>query len=897
MSGNAGIRGYIIQTIICLLDALEADNNWLSVTLEPLDESEKVDIKWNYSNNVTKHCQVKSSENVIRHAAAKKWCEALESLSPNASEYELILVGTPDTKLIKREDIGKVKIGEFKPLNTQFLIDQASTKIDGYYENKGKTKISSQVRELIVKALALDFGTSSIVGKEINRTDFDNTLLEWISAVEKQIETNPFAALSPPIANQNIPISHRIVKKILELIGWNQFGENEAVEVFNERTSENEVHSVDFVGDFENKLKEKSGDFILISSCHDLKYPDSSKATITKYLYSTEMLFNNFKEKKKIPLKKFKNTDCYSLFFWLSTDNNEVAGDFIYHAKENYKKELLDDEINYFLVDNSKANFLISSIVTAKNYRPDVPVRFLYPITEANQSPDKIGQRGLKLPVQYINSSVIPIAKEDKSKISFMLFCSDPFSSDALKKLIWLTIRLTSGFGNEYLLYFPDYDATQSKNEALEVIRSFNEELLDEKIKILRYGRIDSEALDSLPKTEVVINKNEIYDDSKEQQSLVNSKHLNETFVNILPYGDIIKPFLNTEAITANDLKIFLAKKGIFLKNADRIKLINIMSSLLFSPRELENFKSLIDIKDRAIHTTNEIYHIKKNDTLDNVFKKINPNFDNLTDGLNSKITTHNIAFIKSPKNENEYILDLTTELKDPTSQISINTTWGKCEIIIAKEGNNLVTKQINTVSKEDKLIANRVVKIITEEFKRVDFIKDETIKVMFKNFKSNTERVNFLLSFSEVSKSMIFKEPDIRSIRFKFDDNMTTIPELYKDKIDKDLIINFNGKKLISLNELSDPQSKEAISLEEMTITYKFDYLNIKNGFYTVKYNFSDALKNKGEKDGLFKSEPFLYMSNQVKELKDVDSFKRELAREIEKIKLEKLKQFNVIE
>jgi len=551
MGGNAGIRGYIIQTIICLLDALESDNKWLSVTLEPLEESEKVDIKWKYSEDFIKLSQVKSSENVIRYPAAKIWCNELETHSPNATEYELILIGAPDKKLLKREDIGKVKIGEFKPLNTQFLIDQASTKIDGYYERKGKSKISSQVRELIVKALTLEFGTSSIIGSEINRTDFDNKLLKWISAIENQIDINPFASLSPPVENQNIPINHRIAKKILELIGWNQFGENETVEVFNERTSENDLHSVDFVGDFESKLKENSGDFVMVSSIHDLKYPSTSKTEIAKYLNSTDIVFDYFKEKKKVPLKKFDKTDYYSLMIWLSTDNNEVSSDFIHHAKENYKRNLLNDEINYFLIDNNKANFLISSIATAKNYREDVAVKFLYPITEANQSPDKIGQRGLKLPVQYINTSVIPIAKEDKSKISFLLFCSDPFSPDALKKLIWLTIRLTSGFGNEYLLYFPNYDEMQNKNEALEIIRSFNEELLDEKIKILRYNRIDAAALDSLPKTEVTINKNETYDESKEQKSLINSKHLNEAFINILPYGyfGLTMPHFSVETV------------------------------------------------------------------------------------------------------------------------------------------------------------------------------------------------------------------------------------------------------------------------------------------------------------------------------------------------------------
>ncbi|MNT02783.1 hypothetical protein D3C72_1372910 [compost metagenome] len=62
------------------------------------------------------------------------------------------------------------------------------------------------------------------------------------------------------------------------------------------------------------------------------------------------------------------------------------------------------------------------------------------------------------------------------------------------------------------------------------------------------------------------------------------------------------------------------------------------------------------------------------------------------------------------------------------------------------------------------------------------------------------------------------------------------------------------------------------------------------------MKFNFSDALKNKPEKDGVFKSEPNLYMSNNVKALANIDLFKKELSKEIERIKLEKLKQFRII-
>lgn len=894
MGGNAGIRGYLIQTIICVLDALEKDNLWTSVTLEPLDESEKVDIRWKYSNHTEKLCQVKSSQNIIRHSAAKKWCEELETHSPDASNYELIVIGNVDVKLSEAKDIGKVKVGEIKPLNTQVLIDQASTKIDKYYEDKNKPKISSQVRELIVKALTLEFGTSSIIGKEISRANFDTKLLEWISAVENQLDTNPFASLAPPFENQNIPINHRIVKKILELIGWHQFGENHTVERFNEKTEENEIHSVNFIGDFESKLKEESGDLVMISSLHSLKYPDSSKTEIAQYINDADIIYSDLEEKKKIPLKRYESTDVYSLLFWLSTDNSEVSTDFIHYTKGNYKRNLLNENITYLLIDNNKANFLISSITTAKNYRADVPVKFAYPITEANQSPKHIGERGLKLPPQFINSSVIPITKESKSKISFLLFCSDPYSPEALKKLIWLTISLTSGYGNEYLLYFPDYNEAEDKNEALEIIRSFNEELLDEKVKIQKYHSIDAEALDSLSSTKVITPKNETYEEDN-QPSLVNSQHLNEAFVNILPYGDIIKPFLKTDAITANDIKYFLAKKGIFTKNAEIKKLTELMCTLLFSPKELEDFKSYIDVKGKVVNSSPTFFNIKQDETLESVFRKIKINTDNLTDGLDVKIiNSDNIIFEASPAKD-EYKLTLITETKDPTSSLLVNTKPGKAEVVIKKNGNQLVVVTENTISRADKYIVNRIVKLVEEEFKRIDFIEEEKIKVMFKNFSSNTERVNFLLSFSNISSSMMFHEADIQSIKFKFDEN-TEIPELYRDKVDKDLVINFEGKGLQTLTELSEQNAKGSIFLEEMKVLYKFNFLNIKNGLYKVTFNFSNALKNKPEFDGVFKSAPYLIKTNSVKSLSSIENLEKELGKEIENLKLEKLKLFNII-
>ena len=44
--GQPAIRGYLAQTLIALLEALDAKRPWTSVTLEPNVASEKVDILW-----------------------------------------------------------------------------------------------------------------------------------------------------------------------------------------------------------------------------------------------------------------------------------------------------------------------------------------------------------------------------------------------------------------------------------------------------------------------------------------------------------------------------------------------------------------------------------------------------------------------------------------------------------------------------------------------------------------------------------------------------------------------------------------------------------------------------------------------------------------------------------
>ena len=91
MNGQYSIKGYLYQSLVALLDSFETD--WESVCVEPNDESEKVDIRWTYSDGRIVVVQVKSSINPFYLSSIRKWAKELTNLTPNASEYKLVLIG------------------------------------------------------------------------------------------------------------------------------------------------------------------------------------------------------------------------------------------------------------------------------------------------------------------------------------------------------------------------------------------------------------------------------------------------------------------------------------------------------------------------------------------------------------------------------------------------------------------------------------------------------------------------------------------------------------------------------------------------------------------------------------------------------------------------------------
>jgi hypothetical protein len=179
MGGREAIRGFAVQTLICLLESMERDVDWTAVTIEPDSANDKVDILWEYEGGRRKAVQVKSSQNPIGKGQIASWCKDLEKEA--ADEYELRLAGPLKTGALSG-DFGKVNVPTPTSIVISDLSDQAVTKLDRYLERSGIDTVPASIRVSLIDICSARLIDGSSTGKRLKRLEFDGWLLHWITA-------------------------------------------------------------------------------------------------------------------------------------------------------------------------------------------------------------------------------------------------------------------------------------------------------------------------------------------------------------------------------------------------------------------------------------------------------------------------------------------------------------------------------------------------------------------------------------------------------------------------------------------------------------------------------------------------------------------------------------------
>ena len=176
---RVAIRGYLVQTLITLLDALR-DTTWVSVTLETDHVLEKIDIFWQYEDR-TKAVQVKSSETPFKDADVKGWARGLEA-SKDADEYELILVGTPSKPTVSMaRRLGKVAVPAPKTFDVTNLRQQAAYILERFLSAKALATGGVDYREMLANALTGKLETLAAKAHVLTHGELVAIIKTWIA--------------------------------------------------------------------------------------------------------------------------------------------------------------------------------------------------------------------------------------------------------------------------------------------------------------------------------------------------------------------------------------------------------------------------------------------------------------------------------------------------------------------------------------------------------------------------------------------------------------------------------------------------------------------------------------------------------------------------------------------
>jgi hypothetical protein len=196
MSGQESIRGYIIQTVIAILESLQ--NDWKSICIEPDTKNDKVDIIWTDANSKEKIYQVKSSIIDFGKTEILNYLLDLYNENSSALSFTVVLVGNSTSSTKKYfKDFGGIREdnleGKFKSLfsvrdkikvdfyNLDLLtIKGAIISLIDRFLSLNKINVDYFTKELIYGGLVSQFMFFSTSGKKVSRSHFENELLGWI---------------------------------------------------------------------------------------------------------------------------------------------------------------------------------------------------------------------------------------------------------------------------------------------------------------------------------------------------------------------------------------------------------------------------------------------------------------------------------------------------------------------------------------------------------------------------------------------------------------------------------------------------------------------------------------------------------------------------------------------
>lgn len=276
------------------------------------------------------------------------------------------------------------------------------------------------------------------------------------------------------------------VENFLKMIGWGETPRNIQFDCTKD-THDKRTHGIDFYFAYLSPLTDGVLKRISISvKFTDKSYPNSPNTKFKEYFDDLAQSIDCFKYSQELrelnTIKGYNTVENIGLLFWLSNEENET-GDIL-SKLENVQ---LNPDYGFdclYVVDNKRIDFVFSSISYVNGKFQNSDISFFYPDTGKNLNPTTKKNSGKILPIEYVNSTVIPFRVEDKKTKSttLVLTTNNPFDLNDLKRLVGLSRELCKSWPSEVVICFPDYNELRHSKDVRNAKSTFEDESFTQNI-------------------------------------------------------------------------------------------------------------------------------------------------------------------------------------------------------------------------------------------------------------------------------------------------------------------------------------------------------------------------------------------------------------------------------
>lgn len=314
----------------------------------------------------------------------------------------------------------------------------------------------------------------------------------------------------------------------------------------------------------------------------------------------------------------------------------------------------------------------------------------------------------------------------------------------------------------------------------------------------------------------------------------------------LIPYGNELRVLLNSQHISEGDINALLKRKGIFCSNGTKINSVPLLSATLLSS---DDYAELIDDSvSRSLKPKKKIASLeltqKGIDFKEPLKKLFDKTFDPFINIPNIKVTKKPTWVFDKKSAKLTYVikrLDFSEDFLNRELEFE-----GEISLKHTKDGLSIESVSTHT-SAETEQINKKISVAIAQALKQSDVTKsDVEDKIAFNSF-NDEERVKFfkrltsgkknLLTLDNVNQLVVSRETSL-SLQLPSDPQISWMNEIVTR-------LMIDGEKLDKLFLISDEQYYAYYFIDDMNITYQYDFKNI-CGNVKVLFYFSPLSKNR---------------------------------------------------